>query len=57
MSMTSKERIDKAQDIALERLDYVTKCYETPDYIEVVGEMGGDVITYRVYDDGSIYER
>lgn len=52
-----KDRVSKAQDIALERLDYVTNCTETPEFVEVTGCMGGDTITYRVYDDGSIYER
>lgn len=26
-------------------------------FVEVTGRMGGDVITYRIYDDGSVYER
>ena len=28
-----------------------------PDFVEVTGKMGGDVMTYRIYDDGSVYER
>jgi hypothetical protein len=55
--MSRKERVNKAQDIALERLDCVIDCRETPDFVEVTGRMGGDTITYRVYDDGSMYER
>ena len=51
----SKERVNRAQDRALERLDYVMDYYETPDFVEVTGRMGGDVITYRVFDDGRIY--
>lgn len=28
-----------------------------PNFVEVVGRMGGDTVTYRVYDDGSVYVR
>lgn len=53
----NKERVNKAQERALESLDYVMESREMPDFVEVTGRMGGDVITYRVYDDGSMYER
>ena len=53
----SKERVNRAQDRALERLDYVMDYYETPDFVEVTGRMGGDVIAYRVFDDGRIYAK
>lgn len=53
----NKDRVNKAQDKALESLDYILDCVETPDFVEVVGKMGGDVITYRIYDDGRVYER
>lgn len=52
-----KKRIEKAQDMALERLDYILETIPTPDFVEIVGRMGGDTVTYRVYDDGSMYER
>ena len=51
----NQERMNRAQDRALENLDYVMDCYETPDFVEVTGRMGGDVITYRVFDDGRMY--
>ncbi len=57
MNRTQKERISKAQDRALESLDYILETIPTPDFVEIVGRMGGDTITYRVYDDGSMYER
>ena len=50
-------RTDRAQEKALAYLDYIMECFETPDFVEVTGRMGGDVITYRVYDDGTMYER
>ena len=48
------DRIEKAQDIALNEggLDYVIDVVSTPDFVEVVGKMGGDTITYRVMNDG-----
>ena len=53
----SKERVNRAQDRALESLDYVKDCYETPDFVEVTGRLGGDLITYRVFGDGRIYAK
>ena len=55
-------RVTKAQNYLLDNtgIDYVIKFYETPDFVEFVCEMGGDIITYRAYDkDGeiSLYER
>ncbi len=57
MSERQKDRVSKAQDRALESLDYILETIPTPDFVEIVGRMGGDTITYRVYDDGSMYER
>lgn len=53
----NKERVNKAQDRVLERLDYIMDYHETPDFVEIIGCIGGDTVTYRVYDDGSMYER
>ena len=56
--MSRKEaRVKKAMDIALEQLDYIMDYYAAPDFVEVTGRVGGDVVTYRIYDDGSVYER
>ena len=38
-------------------MDYILDVFSAPDFVEVVGRMGGDTVTYRVYDDGSVYER
>ena len=57
MRETQKERIQKAQDRALESLDYILETIPTSDFVEIVGRMGGDTVTYRVYDDGSMYEK
>ena len=59
MSKSEKDRISKAQDIALDEggLDYVIDVTPTPDFVEVVGRKGGDVVPYRVMNDGQFYER
>lgn len=51
-----KARVSKAMDIALERLEYVIDYRTAPEFVEVTGRLG-DTITYRIYNDGSIYER
>ena len=47
----------RAQEKALEYLDYIMECVEASDFVEVTGRVGGDVVTYRIYDDGSMYVR
>ena len=41
----------------MEYLDYIMECSEELDFVEVTGRAGGDVVTYRIYDDGSMYVR
>ena len=38
-------------------MDYIIDYYVTPDFVEVTGKMGGGVIVYRIFDDGSVHER
>ena len=57
MKDKTKKRIEKAQNKALESLDYILETIPTPDFVEIVGRVGGDTVTYRVYDDGSVYGR
>ena len=57
MAKGTTERVRKAEDKALESLDYILETIPTPDFVEIVGRVGGDTVTYRVYDDGSMYER
>ena len=52
-----KQRVENAIEKALVSLDYIIDYRSALDFVEVTGRMGGDVITYRVYDDGSMYER
>ena len=52
MSKSEKDRISKAQDIALDEggLDYVIDVAPTPDFVEVVGRKGGDVGNLSCYE-------
>lgn len=52
---SNETKVKKAMDIVLERLDYIIDYYTIPDFVEVTGKIGGDVITDRIYDDGSVY--
>lgn len=55
--VAKNRRTDTAQEKALEYPDYIMECSEELDFVEVTGRVGGDVVTYRVYDDGSMYVR
>lgn len=50
-----EKRISKAQDIVSEYFDYLLETTPAPDYVQVVGSIGGEVCTYRIYNDGSVY--
>ena len=53
----NETRVKKSMELALEHLDYIIDHRTAPDFVEVTGRIGGDVITYRIYNDGSMYER
>lgn len=57
MTKDTTERVKNAQNKALEYLDYILEMVPASDFVEIVGRVGGDVVTYRVYDDGSVYEK
>lgn len=57
MKTEMNKRIKKAEERVLENLDYILETHSAPDFVEIVGRVGSDTITYRVYDDGSVYER
>lgn len=53
--MTGKQK--EAYEEIMDSLDYVLETHRTPDFIEVIGKMGGDVITYRIYKNGMVGEK
>lgn len=38
-------------------IEEIIETHETPDYVQIHGKIGGDYVTFRVYDDGHIYEK
>lgn len=57
MNADTKKRVKEAENRVLERVDYILETIPASDFVEIVGRVGGDTVTYRVYDDGSVYER
>ena len=53
LSYTLKDVIKTTED----RFDYILEEHKTSDFTEIVGNIGGDVLTFRVYKDGSVYEQ
>lgn len=58
-SNENNQRINKAQNIILNErgVDYILNAVATPNFVEITASMGGDILCFRVYDDGSIYAR
>ena len=50
---------EKALNIIFEDtpIEYIIEIRNGRDFIEVVGNAGGDVLTYRVYNDGTLVAR
>ena len=38
-------------------IEYIYRVTQTSDFIEFVGDAGGDTLTYRVYNNGKIYAK
>lgn len=51
--------IKEATNIILENtcIEVIDRTYQTPDYVEFRGSCAGDALIFRVYNDGSIYEK
>jgi hypothetical protein len=50
---------DEALNIIIEDtpLEIILQVDETPDFYQFVGEAGGDILTYRVYHNGTLAQR
>lgn len=57
MTKDTTERVKNAQNKALEYLDYILEMVPASDFVEIVGRVGGDVVTYRVYNDSFVCEK
>ena len=51
------KRIEEAKKKVADRLDCIIDSYAILGFVEITGKCGGDIITYRVYDNGMITER
>lgn len=52
-----RTRVKRAMELAMEHLDCIIDHRTAPEFVEVTGRMGREMITYRIYNDGSMYER
>lgn len=52
-ALSYKDAIANTED----RFDYILDEYTASDFTEIVGNIGGDVLTFRVYKDGSVYQK
>lgn len=51
-------RVKRAKGKALEcYFDYILEVRPCRDFVEIVGSMGGDVMTFRFYDSGAVTQR
>ena len=46
----------KAEKLLYEEIgyDYIIEAHETPDFYEFIVSMGGDILRFRVYNNGTI---
>ena len=50
-------RIEKATAIAMERMDRILSTDTTRDAVIITGSIGGDIVTYKIYDNGMVTEK
>ena len=58
--MKKKIKLTKKQKLAFDKIpscSEIYSVYETKDFIEFVVGRWGDTCTYRVYNNGEVYER
>ncbi len=55
--MKETERVKEAKELALRRYYYLLEVREGPNFVEIVGSIGGDVETARYWDNGLVTER
>lgn len=53
----SKPTFAEALRDTRDRFDYILEENKTPNFVEIVGKIGGDVLTFRIYRDGNVYEK
>lgn len=46
-----------ADEFSENRFDYEIERHKCKDFIEIIGKIGGDVLVYRIYKNGDVFER
>ena len=56
-SLSSEQR--RIQELVYQNtpIDTIVSTYDLRNGIEVVGRAGGDILTYRIYDNGQVVEK
>lgn len=53
----NNKRLDNVRKRFLEHHDRILDMYDAGAFVEVTGTVGGDVVTYRYYNNGDVFER
>lgn len=51
------KRLDDIRKRFLAINDRILDMYDAGSFVEVTGTVGGDVVTYRYYNNGKVYQR
>ena len=54
--LTAKEKKARKYIKAHSPIEKILYSADYGDYVQIVGKAGGDVLTYRYYSDGDVYE-
>ena len=57
MRSNNNNRITKAKDLVKDRVERIYDIYEEKNFVIIIGLIGGDLVEYRVYDDGRVVEK
>lgn len=55
--MSRGSRSDRALQLVRDVIEHVLEVCECRGFVEITGKTGGDTVTFRVYDDGTVCER
>lgn len=53
----TNKRLENIRKQFLAINDRILDMYDAGSFVEVTGTVGGDVVTYRYYNNGKVYQR
>ena len=53
----TNKRLENIRKQFLAHHDRILDMYDAGSFVEVKGTVGGDVVTYRYYNNGEVFER